>query len=149
VEWFNIIQALASVATAIGVIVAVQQLKLTKQQTVSRFEDGLTKQYREIIRGLPVEALLGEELDAIKQRDSLQAFYRYIDLSNEQIFLRLNGRVSEKTWYDWCDGIHAHFRRPAFKRAWEEIKERANGSFEELRRLETDKFAGDPYLWKA
>jgi hypothetical protein len=148
-DWFNTIQAIASVATAIGVFVAAAQLRTTKQQTRTQFEDDLTKQYREIARQLPIEALLGEELGDGKQREALPTFYRYIDLSNEQTFLRLNGRVSEETWYDWCDGMKSHFTRPAFKRAWEEIKVRAHGSFEELRRLEADGFTGDPQRWNA
>ena len=72
----------------------------------------------------------------------------YIDLTNEQIFLRQYNRVSAKTWENWRDGIKSNLARPAFKRAWNEIKLRVPKSFEELRRLEKVDFKDDPLKWR-
>jgi hypothetical protein len=68
-------------------------------------------------------------------------------LTNEQIFLRQVGRVRKNTWQNWRDGIKSNLSRPTFHRAWEEIKARSNGSFQELRRLERENFKSDPANW--
>lgn len=142
------IQALASIATAVGLFMAWWQIRLTKQQAVTTFEDQLAAQYREIIRRLPVDALLGEALPSDVQQDVLTVFFHYIDLTNEQVFLRSIGRVTNRTWANWCDGIEGTLRLTAFATAWVEIKRRAPKSFEELHRLEADRFQSDPVRWR-
>ena len=109
--WLDYVNATASVATAVGVIVASWQIILTKQQARTQFEDELVNQYREIIRCIPVEALLGKTLMGAQQSSARDAIYRYIDLSNQQIFLRQHGRASKKTWENWQDGIESHLNR--------------------------------------
>ena len=84
---FEIIQSLASVATAIGVGVAAWQLLLSKRQAQSQFEDTFAEQYRRIIEMLPLGALLGQSLTEQEVNGSLRTFYNYFDLSNEQAFL--------------------------------------------------------------
>lgn len=78
----------------------------------------------------------------------LDDFYHYIDLTNEQVFLRIQGRVTAATWRNWREGIEGHLSRPAFQRAWEEIKLRAPESFTELRRLCASDFREDPKSWR-
>ena len=142
-----IVTALGSAATAVGVIFAVQQIRLAKQLAQTQFEDDLTKQFREIIRRIPIEALLGEELSEEAYDRTRDDFFRYIDLSNEQVFLRRNDRISARTWKLWCEGIKAFLSRPAFGRAWGEFKDKSPDTFKELRRLEREEFKIDPYEW--
>ena len=92
-------------------------------------------------------ALLGAELSSEEREQSLEAFYHYIDLSNEQVFLRMHRRVSKSTWQNWCSGIRSHLERPAFAEAWAEIKNRADHNFSELRRLEESRYKSDPASW--
>jgi len=139
---------IASVSTAIGVFLAWGQLLFTRRQAVVQFEDSLAREYREIMQELPVGAWLGEELDDKEYADALDTFYRYIDLSNMQIFLRKKGRVSAPTWEEWCNGIQWNLSRPAFRIAWVEIKLKAEDIFEELRRLEKSAFKDDPRNWE-
>lgn len=146
--WNEVIQLLATVATPIAVLLAWWQLRLTKQQAVVAFEDSLAREYREIAHELPVAALLGEPIDQTVYTDVLEYFYRYIDLSNEQVFLRMNRRITASTWQNWVAGIKSNLARPAFQQAWEEIKQRAPESFSELRRLEERGFATDPAGWR-
>jgi hypothetical protein len=141
------VTAIASIATAVGVLMAWWQIRLAKQQAITQFEDNMAREYREIALRLPVRALLGEELDEKEYAQALDDFYHYIDLSNEQTFLRQNKRISAETWKNWCDGIKSNLSRPAFRKAWEEIKSRANDSFAELRRLEASGFKDDPHSW--
>ncbi len=143
----ELLTAAASLATAIGVIVAAYQIRLTRQLSRTQFEDDLTKQFREIIRRIPIEALLGEELSEEAYDRTRDDFFRYIDLSNEQVFLRRNDRVSARTWKLWCEGIKAFLSRPAFGRAWGEFKDKSPDTFKELRRLEREDFKIDPYEW--
>jgi hypothetical protein len=143
----ELLTAAASLATAIGVIVAAYQIRLTRQLSRTQFEDDLTKQFREIIRRIPIEALLGDELSEEAYDRTRDDFFRYIDLSNEQVFLRRNDRVSARTWKLWCEGIKAFLSRPAFGRAWGEFKDKSPDTFKELRRLEREGYKIDPYEW--
>lgn len=85
-DWPSLISAGASVATAIAVLLAGWQIRLAKKQAKTQFEDDLTRQYREIIKDIPTDALLGRELSKDDYKNTRHAFYRYIDLSNEQFF---------------------------------------------------------------
>ncbi|WP_372828099.1 hypothetical protein [Polaromonas sp.] len=129
------LSALSNLATAVAVIVAAWQLLLSQKQSVTTFEDSLAKEYRDIAATLPVEALLGEPLSDSDHRDKFDEFYRYFDLCNQQVFLRQSGRVSDKTWEFWKDGIGSNLKRPAFARAWSEVAARCNGDFSELRSI--------------
>jgi hypothetical protein len=73
----------------------------------------------------------GTELD----HGALTAFYRYFDLTNEQIFLKNEGRISPQTWANWVDGIRMNMRRPGFVAAWAIVANRVPDSFDELRKL--------------
>jgi hypothetical protein len=121
----EIVGAVASGATAIGVMVAAWQLALTKGQAATQFEDNLNVQYREIIRRVPIEALLGGTLGEAEQQESLADFFHYFDLSNEQAFLRRQGRIRKRTWDDWREGITQNLSKPAFAAAWQEITKRS------------------------
>jgi hypothetical protein len=142
------LQLLATAATAVGVFLVCLQLRLAKRQAVTAFEDNLAREFRETIDELPVKVLLGDQLDEHEQQEHLDEFYHYIDLTNEQVFLRLIGRISLHTWIYWCDGIQALLSLPAFAHAWTNIKKRAPASFHELRRLEAEGFKTDPHRWK-
>ena len=67
-------------------------------QARTDFEDDLAREYRQLAREIPTKALLGEELTPKEHGYAFPLFFHYIDLSNEQIFLRKNGRISAQTW---------------------------------------------------
>jgi hypothetical protein len=94
-----------------------------------------------------VRAHLGEVLSLEEFEEAFPRLYQYIDLTNEQIFLRMNGRISKATWLNWQDGIKSNLGRPAFAQAWARIKSGAVGSFTELRKLEDSGFEDDPRKW--
>lgn len=147
-DWIGLVNAAASVATAVGVLLAGWQIRMAKQATRSEFENVLTQQYREISQRIPIKALLGKKLDPQEWNDTLDDFFRYIDLSNEQVFLRQNNRVSRATWRLWSEGIKLKLELPSFKEAWEHFKQEAPESFKELRLLELkDNFNSDPRRW--
>lgn len=133
--FFESVPVLASGATAIGVAVAAYQLFFVRRQATTSFEDSLNNQYRSVIERLPIEALFGDTLRDEDQANLLAHFYRYFDLCNEQAFLHSTGRVSEKTWRNWEEGIKSNLARPAFEVAWFEVARRATGDFHSLRAL--------------
>lgn len=143
----QILELAANTATALAILFAAIQLRLGKKQAVTEFEDNLAREYRELARGIPAEALLGRSLSEEEVIACLSTFYHYINLSNEQVFLRKMGRITDETWENWCDGIQTNLSLPGFKCAWERIKKDAPSSFEELRRLEDYGFKVDPRLW--
>ena len=92
--------------------------------------------------------MLGEEIGDKEYQKIFDALFRYIDLSNEQAFLRKNGRISYATWVSWASGIQSNLRLTAFSRAWKEIKDKS-GSFAELTKLINDGYQTDPANWKS
>jgi hypothetical protein len=140
--------ALGVAATGAGALLLARQVHLAERQARTTFEDSMAREYREIAHRIPIAALLGEALEKDAQAASMDEFFHYIDLSNEQIFLRSQKRISESTWRNWRDGIRSNLRRVAFRTAWEEIKKRSDGGFSELRRLEASDFGEDPADWQ-
>jgi len=147
-NWIDLFATLGSIATAFGVFLAGRQIGESRRQAVTAFEDSMSSQYRDLARRIPIEALLGEGLEEQIYRENLNEFYHYIDLTNEQIFLRTRDRITRETWENWCDGIRTILAKPAFARAWQEISQRSPGSFEELRRLIDSGYAEDPIAWR-
>ena len=139
-------EAIGSAVTAMGVVFAAWQLRQAASHARTDFEDDLSREYRDLSRQMPTAALLG---DAVGDQEFERAFpvlLQYIDLTNEQVTLRMNGRIRKSTWIDWQAGIESNLSRPAFARAWKEIKTRSE-SFGELRRLELSAFGEDPRRW--
>ncbi len=137
-EGLQLVQALASIATVILVILAWQQLSLVRKQSTITFEDSLTEQYRGIMESIPIDVWLGSELktlDKERQDHCRDAIYRYIDLSNEQTFLHDKKRVTDQAWIEWSDGIKLNMKLPAFKEVWAEVAESCPESFAGLRVL--------------
>ena len=128
-------------------MLALWQLWLTRAVAQLQFEDAMAREYRELCTTIPANVFLRGEISEDQSRETFDEFYRYIDLSNEQVSLRQSGRIGKRTWKNWCSGIQQNLDLPAFKRAWEEIKAKTT-SFKELRRLEESRFTSDPKQWK-
>ena len=138
----------SSIITAVGVGIAAWQIWIGRLQSVSQFEDGFAKEYREVASQIPTRALLGSEFSDEEKRDHFDELFRYYDLCNEQIFLRIHGRINRKTWEYWRDGMKCHFAKPAFQWAWSEINAAPVAEFNEFRRLIESEFNDDPRKWK-
>ena len=135
---FGYIGLISGVATAVGVYFAAIQLRLSQQNETARFEDEMAREFREIVQRIPTRAMLGEALEEAEYATAFDELYRYFSLSNEQVFLWKSRRIRRQTWEHWRDGIKSHLERPAFRRAWMEIKAKLPATqFEGLRALET------------
>lgn len=144
----NIIQAVGSGLTGLGALIVIGQLYQRKRQFTTEFEDKLTSDYRGIIYRLPVDALLDDSDGEEEYIGDLDDYYRYIDLTNDQIFLRQEGRISKSTWENWSDGIETIMGKSNFEAAWNEIQERESASFSELQKFMSDKHPDDPRYWE-
>lgn len=107
---FKSISLIGEVTTAI----AVWELAEGRKQARTELEDTLSHEYRDLLQNIPVKALLGEPLSETEYAEAHDELYRYVDLSNEQVFLRKNGRVSVETWQSWASGIEANLALPAY-----------------------------------
>lgn len=143
----SMLSGCAAIAAAIGVWYARGQLKSSREIAQLQFEDELSKEYRALAGELPKIALMGEEMSTEDHDNCFDELYRYIDLTNEQISLRARKRVTKETWDSWREGIKSNMELPAFAKAWAEIKARSVG-FDELRRLEREKYESDPATWR-
>ena len=144
IDW----NSLVSLATAAGVLIAAFQLRTSSKIAQSEFEDSIDQQYRDLARGIPVDALIGKSVSEDKREMTRELIYNYLDLCNEQIFLRRKKRIRKDTWVDWCTGIESNLSKQEFEKVWSEVKSEAPQTFTFLERLENDKFIGDPLEWK-
>src|SRR5689334_14822102 len=113
--------AIGSISTALAVLIGAWQVRRGRQEAVTDFEDDLSREYRELSRMIPVNVQLGGQVDDESFKELFSALYQYIDLSNQQVFLRMSGRITKNTWEQWADGIRSTMKQPAFSRAWLEI----------------------------
>ena len=127
--------AVGALATAAAVFVAIWQLRIAQAHARMAFEDDLSREYRSILAELPAHVFCTSNGEFALDHETMGAFYRYFDLSNEQLFLARQGRISPETVEQWQDGIRGNIQElPAFRAAWAEIGERVpNDFFEDLR----------------
>jgi hypothetical protein len=130
--------AFGALATAVSACMAWRQLRMLRKQAASTFEDRLTEQYRRIMERIPVDIWFGldlHELDKTNLEGCRGAIFSYIDLCNEQAFLRSKKKVSKEVWAEWEQGILQNMKLPAISSFWGQVKDKCPGSFQELRKI--------------
>lgn len=133
-EWITLFGAIGTWVSAGAVAFAYRQLKETRRIAQMQFEDGLNKEYREIISKLPSQILLGGDLPEPMPQEVFDVLYRYIDLCNEQVFLHNRNRINDDVWSSWLEGMKDNMLLPAFRKAWKVVREKKPGSYDELRK---------------
>lgn len=129
-------------------MVAVWQIIRNNIQQKTNFEDLLSKEYREITRRIPYTALVGDELKDDEKCKAYNEIFNYMDLCNEQIFLRKSGRVRKNTWVNWQEGMKTNFSLPVFENASSEVFYKLSNNFEELKKVKESGYNTDPKNWK-
>jgi hypothetical protein len=140
--------AIAAIATAISAIGAAWTLREMRAIAQGDFEEGLDIQYRALAYAIPVNALIGDPIDEDMKKATRECLYNYLDLSNEQAFRRMNGRIRRSTWNSWSLGMKSHLKNPEFKKVWDEVFAAAPDTFTYLAKLIEDDFKTDPKTWK-
>lgn len=145
-----ILELISASATAIGVCFAAWQIREGRKIAQNEFENNLDAQYRNLIQQIPADVLLEKEA-ADTKGNYREIIFNYLDLSNEQIYLRKQGRVSDSRWENWKDGIVDNLRIEAINKLWGEVKtqDKARGkdTFSMLSKFETLGFKGNPQKW--
>lgn len=146
-EFLKSYVVLAPYATLIGVIFAIYQFWRNVEQSKTSFEDSISKEYRDIFNNIPYKALIGKTLIGEEMTQASNVIYNYIDLCNEQIFLRRTGRVREDTWNNWQEGMSINFSLPIFLYISEEVFKELPDSFTGLKRVMSENYNTDPKNW--
>lgn len=141
------LNTIASIATAVGVFIAAWQIWESRRLAQTTFEDSLDKQYRSLVMQIPVDVLIGKPVPDGKKPEVRELIYNYLDLCNEQAYLRKKKRITKARWNEWSEGIRDNMYKPAFKEVWEEIKREAPSTFSSLTQLEKNGFDCDPAIW--
>lgn len=141
----SIATAVGSLVTAVGVGFGAWQIKISKDQAQSAFEDSLDQQYRSLSMALPVNILIGAPVKPQQRNEIRELVFNYLDLCNEQVYLRAKGRISKHTWASWSSGIKLHLDKPAFDEVYQEVREESNFTY--LDRLIDADFDSDPAGW--
>jgi hypothetical protein len=136
--------AVAAVIAAISLGISAYQTNLSRRLAETAFEDTIDQQYRELAKEIPVDVLINN-CDEFSS-DTREIIFNYLDLCNQQIYLRAQGRIGKERWGSWCDGIQENLRKTAFHSVWSEVKEKA--SFSYLERLDKECYKHDPINWK-
>jgi hypothetical protein len=141
--------AIAAIATAISAIGAAWTLREMRAIAQGSFEDGFDMQYRDLAFVIPVDALIGDTVAEDMKVKTRECIYNYLDLSSEQAFMRMNGRIRRATWNSWSLGMKSHLKKPEFKKVWDEVFAAAPDTFTYLAKLIEDDFATDPKSWNS
>jgi len=139
---------IASIATSIGVGIAAWQIWESRKLAQTTFEDSFDQQYRNMTMQIPVDVLIGKSAPKEKKEEIREIIYNYLDLCNEQIYLRKKKRISVIRWIDWSSGIKENLEKQAFREVWDEIKKESPQTFSFLSKLEENYFKCDPAKWK-
>ncbi|MEQ1699245.1 MAG: hypothetical protein ABMA25_04000 [Ilumatobacteraceae bacterium] len=130
---FDIIGAVAGVATALGVGVAAWQLREQRQQRRADFELRFSERYETIVSKIPLPVLLGISPYSANDETPRRAFYDYFELCELETYYREAGQITNETWKDWQTGIESNWRLKSFRDAWTDLSAAAPRQFELFR----------------
>jgi len=95
----------------------------------------MNKEYRNIVQRIPYKALIGEELFVSEIDVTNNEIYNYMDLCNEQIYLRMSNRVRKKTWNNWQEGMSTNFALDAFENTSTEVFQKLSSISKNYKKL--------------
>jgi hypothetical protein len=116
-----VLQDIGTVATAVGVLLAVLSLRAARLQRRRQFETIYVQRYWALMDGLTVDSLAGRRAEDVGPVDEKVAL-AYIRLCEDELELRQAGWISHETWQLWSAGIKAQLdHRWPFDEVWTEI----------------------------
>jgi hypothetical protein len=143
-----VISDIALIVTAIGVIGGVLGLRQSYRERLRQFESRYVERYWQILDRLSLEALSGSCQDATSDSDN-KAIRTYLYLCEDELEMRANGYIADRTYELWADGIKNQLEQSMFANIWKQVKEEnRNGDmfpFVNLNNLiNTDRIDYDP-----
>jgi galactose-1-phosphate uridylyltransferase len=146
-EIYETARVVASIATAIGVAIAAWQIRRNAEQTKTSFEDSLNKEYRELMRPIPLKVLVGKNVTGNEAETVKEAIYNYLDFCNQQVYLRKQNRIRKSTWVEWREGMKINLALPLFAEVAQTVFTSLPHIFKELQLLQKSGFKADPAEW--
>lgn len=130
---------LSAIATTVGVILVLLQLKQNDKTETTKFENEIISRFITISNEITFYVMyLNPKTDKFKELidDKLQGFYKYFDLTNQELFLMDDERISDETVEEWECGIIELMKLPSFQYAWERISSIIpDNSFTQMKRF--------------
>jgi len=145
-----IVAVISTCLTAIGVCFAAWQIMESRIIARTQFEDILDAQYRSLMQKIPADVFL-ESNPTRPNKQLNELFFNYYDLSNEQIFLRQQGRISDSRWECWSEGIRENMNLKEINDFWEVViahdKSTDKTRFTMLSKFAANGYCEDPKNW--
>ena len=116
------VQDIASVATAVGVLIAVVGLRQARKQRLRQFEGFYVERYWKLMDQLSVAVLRGRGKGSSSDDDE-KIVRAYLLLCEDELDLRADGWISDATWRIWGKEIRAQIEHWPFREIWNSIKE--------------------------
>jgi len=113
--------------TAIGVFGVVFGLRQSYLERLQQFEGRYVDRYWDILDRLSLNALKGACVDPIPEADN-KNIRCYILLCEDELEMRGNGYISDRTYDLWADGIRTQFQEQPFKEIWKQVQEEAESN---------------------
>lgn len=111
-DWANV----GSVVTAGAVVFAVFQLVAARTQRHRDFENLYVQRYWQILDRMPDRLYFGHEILS-PNTDELRLAVAYLRLCEDEIDLRKEGFITDRTWAIWADGISAQLEGTVYVNA--------------------------------
>lgn len=113
---------IALIVTAIGVVGGVLGLRQSYRERLRQFESRYVERYWQILDRLSLEALSGTCPDIVPDSDN-KAIRSYLFLCEDELEMRKNGYIADRTYELWADGIINQLKQPMFAKVWKQVKE--------------------------
>jgi hypothetical protein len=128
------IQDVAAIATAVGVLVGALSLLGSWRTRVRQFEALYIQRYWELMNELSLVALSGDASHGVVASDekTVRAYFR---LCEDEIELKKKRWFSKRAWDVWEEGMIHQLRRWPFCEVWSKVKADTPGEFQWLRSL--------------
>lgn len=102
-----------AILTAVAVVFAVLQVVTARTQRHREFENMYVQRYWEILDRMTDRMYLNHEISR-PTPDELRLAVAYLRLSEDELDLRKQGFITDRTWAIWSEGILAQIRAPIY-----------------------------------
>ncbi len=113
---------IALIVTAVGVVGGVLGLRQSYRERLRQLESRYVERYWQILDRLSLEALSGSCPDIIADSDN-KAIRSYLFLCEDELEMRANGYIADRTYELWADGIINQLNQPVFAKIWKQVGE--------------------------
>ena len=107
---------LSSIVTATAAIFAVFQLVAVRTQRHRDFENLYVQRYWQLLDRMPDRLYLNHEISA-PNPDELRLAVAYLRLCEDEVDLRKQGFITDRTWTIWSEGILAQLQGTIYENA--------------------------------